>query len=145
MIDRLLCVVVERLIDDQTRAILAGFGPSEVHRERHVQDLERRRVEPDVEWQAFAAPGFFFKGEEAGDQIIVVFEARPALLLDPADREFERHAGLAEKHRNQREMDRHRLADEVRGFVTIEVVEQHRKGSVGIDAVLADQDPRRRR
>jgi len=42
--------------------------------------------------QAFAAPGLLFEREQAGDEI-VVFEARPAQLLDPADDELERPAG----------------------------------------------------
>jgi hypothetical protein len=45
-----------------------------------------------VKRQAFAAASFLFECEEAGDAIVVVFASRPALLLDPTDRELERGA-----------------------------------------------------
>ena len=70
-----------------------------------------------------------------------MFEARPALLLDPADGELERYAGRREQNRHQREINRNRLADELDRAVSVEVIEQRFERSIRIDAIFRDYDP----
>jgi hypothetical protein len=43
MINGFLGGIVERLVDDQARALLAVLRPPEIHREGHIQDLQHRR------------------------------------------------------------------------------------------------------
>ena len=71
------------LVDDEPRALLPALGPAEIHREGHIEDLEHRGGQSDMKRQAFAAPGFFFVGKKAGDQVLTTLKPLPALLLDP--------------------------------------------------------------
>jgi hypothetical protein len=145
MIDRLPGKIVDQLVDDEPGELLPVFSPAQIHRKGHIEYFQRRQGQPDMKRQAFAPPGFFFEREEARDEILVVFEARPPLLLDPADGELERDAGGLEQDGHQGEVDRNRLPDEIRRRVPVEVIEQGLQGAVWIDAVVRDQDPRRRR
>ena len=114
------------------------FSPAQIHRKGHIEYFQRWRSQPDMKRQAFAPPGLFFEREEARDEILVVFEARPPLLLDQADGELERDAGGLEQDAHQGEVDRNRLPDEIRRRVPVEVIEQGLQGAVWIDAILRD-------
>jgi hypothetical protein len=83
---------------DEACAFLAAFGPLQIHGKDHIEDLERRRGKPNMKRQAFAAPGFLFEREEAGDEILVVFESRPpSSSIQPMVREPPRRARTAAK------------------------------------------------
>ena len=159
--------LVARLVDDQRSTLLARFRPPEIHRERDIENLAGRRGEPDMKRQAFAAPGRHTFREIGGaderpcisrmstpsylsvlrdktcDEVVVALKARPALLLDPADGELKWNTRGPQQNRHQGEIDRNRLADEIRRPVPAEVIEQDLESPVRIDAILGNQDPRR--
>ncbi len=50
-----------RLINDEPGRVLPTFSPAQGHRKEHIKGLERRRSDPNVNREAFAAPGSFLR------------------------------------------------------------------------------------
>ncbi len=81
MIDGLLGGITERLIDDESRAILSVLGSSPIHRKGHIENLRRLRAESNMKRQAFASPSFHVARKETRDEVVMVLEATSPILI----------------------------------------------------------------